>query len=226
MTSVKQIEANRRNALRSTGPRTEEGKKRSSRNAVRHGLTAETVLEVLEDPADYKAFELSVTEDFDAQTAVERELVLRLASLLWRLRRAIAVETGLLHMHAGYEAFKEDRPSTPNRFAESIVRLDRAERDDRLDFHHDEDAESDSIAPPYNDNLEIAGCYLRLANLDNGAFDRLHRYETALWRQVGQILFTLDALQGKSSRPMRPFSRALRAHCNVGASAHNESGRP
>jgi hypothetical protein len=41
----------------------------------------------LEDPEDYKAFELSVTADFDAQTAVERELVLRLASLLWRLRR-------------------------------------------------------------------------------------------------------------------------------------------
>jgi hypothetical protein len=66
MTSLRQIEANRRNALRSTGPKTEEGKKRSRRNAVRHGLTAETVIEMLEDPEDYKAFELSVTSDFDA----------------------------------------------------------------------------------------------------------------------------------------------------------------
>ncbi len=90
MTSLRQIEANRRNALKSRGPRTEKGKKRSRCNAVRHDLTAETVLEVLEDPEDYKAFELSVTSDFDAQTAVERELVLRLASLLWRLRRALA----------------------------------------------------------------------------------------------------------------------------------------
>ena len=44
-------------------------------------------------------------------------------------------------------------------------------------------------------NAEIGRCFLRLANLDNGAFDRLSRYETALWRQVGQILFTLDVLR-------------------------------
>jgi hypothetical protein len=56
MASFSQIEANRRNALRSTGPKTEAGKRRSRRNAIRHGLTAETVIEVLEDPEDYKAF--------------------------------------------------------------------------------------------------------------------------------------------------------------------------
>jgi hypothetical protein len=45
MTSLRQIESNRRNALRSTGPKTEAGKQRSSKNAVRHGLTTETVIE-------------------------------------------------------------------------------------------------------------------------------------------------------------------------------------
>ena len=72
-----------------------------TRGAIRHGLTAEVVIEVLEDPRDYKAFERSVTVEFDAQTAVERELVLRLASLLWRLRRATAIESGLLHIQNG-----------------------------------------------------------------------------------------------------------------------------
>jgi hypothetical protein len=43
--------------------------------------------------------------------------------------------------------------------------------------------------------LEIARCFLRLANFDNGAFDRTIRYETALWRQVGQTLLTLDFLR-------------------------------
>ena len=82
MTSLRKIEANRRNALKSTGPITPEGKERSRCNAVRHGLTAETVIAVLESSADYQAFEAAVISDYDAETAVERELVLRLASVL------------------------------------------------------------------------------------------------------------------------------------------------
>ena len=95
MTSFRQIYANRRNARKSTGPLTQEGKQRSRCNAVRHGLTAETVIAALEDAEDYKAFEAAVIADYDGQSAVERELVLRLASLLWRLRRATIIETGL-----------------------------------------------------------------------------------------------------------------------------------
>ena len=100
MTSYRQIEANRRNALKSTGPKTEAGKQASRCNAVRHGLTAETVLSALEDAEDYKAFEAAITADYDAQSAVERELVLRLASILWRLRRATTMETGLFQIQA------------------------------------------------------------------------------------------------------------------------------
>src|SRR4051794_39956764 len=100
MTSFKQIEANRRNARRSTGPVTEDGKLQSRRNAVRHGLTAETGVNALEDAEDYKAFEGGVIADYDAQSVVERELVLRLASLLWRIRRATTMETGLFKIQA------------------------------------------------------------------------------------------------------------------------------
>jgi hypothetical protein len=100
MTSFRQIEANRRNARKSTGPTTEEGKQRSRCNAVRHGLTAETIIGALEDAEDYKAFEAAIIADYDAQSAVERELVLRLASLLWRLRRATTMETALFEIQA------------------------------------------------------------------------------------------------------------------------------
>jgi hypothetical protein len=98
MISVRQIASNRRSAPRSTGPKADNGKQRISRNAVRHGLTAEISLE---DADDRKAFELAVTSNYDAETAVERELVLRLASLLWlqiqseqpRSRRAMVAST-------------------------------------------------------------------------------------------------------------------------------------
>ena len=60
MTSFKQIESNRNNARKSTGPITQEGKQRSRCNAVRHGLTAETVIAVLENSEDYQAFEAAV----------------------------------------------------------------------------------------------------------------------------------------------------------------------
>ena len=110
MSSLKQIEANRRNALKSTGPTTPEGKERSRRNALRHGLTAETVIAALEDSEDYQAFEAAVISDYDAESAVERELVLRLASVLWRLRRATGIETAI------FESVTEDLASTNTGF--------------------------------------------------------------------------------------------------------------
>jgi hypothetical protein len=57
MTSFRQIEANRRNARKSTRPITEEGKQRSRCTAVHHGLMAETVIGALENAEDYKAFQ-------------------------------------------------------------------------------------------------------------------------------------------------------------------------
>jgi hypothetical protein len=52
---------------------------------------------MLEDVEDQKDFEAAITADYDAETTVEREFVLRLASLLWRIRRATSIETSLLH---------------------------------------------------------------------------------------------------------------------------------
>jgi hypothetical protein len=107
MTSFRQIDANRRNARKSTRSR-KKAKRRSRCNAIRHGLTAETVIGALEDAEDYKAFEAAIIADYDAQSAVERELVLRLASLLWRLRRATTMETGLFEIQAEHlSGFKQ-----------------------------------------------------------------------------------------------------------------------
>jgi hypothetical protein len=190
MTSFKQIEANRRNARKSTGPITEEGKLQSRCNAVRHGLTAETVIGALEDAEDYKAFEAAVTANYDAQSAVERELVLRLASLLWRLRRATTIETGLFEIEAEHlsEAGRSDQISPASR---EVV---RALFGPRASASSPDSLPACSARVSVDPASQLTRCYLRLANLPSFALDRLSRYEVTLWRQAAQVLFTLDAL--------------------------------
>jgi hypothetical protein len=203
MTSFKQIEANRRNAQKSTGPITQEGKLQSRCNAVRHGLTAETVIGALEDAEDYKAFEAAIIADYDAQSAVERELVLRLASLLWRLRRATTIETGLFEIEA--EHLSEAGPS--HQVSPGSREVVRALFGPRASISSPDSlpACSVKVEPSVDPAAEITRCYLRLANLPNFAFDRLSRYEATLWRQVGQVLFTLDALNRR-----KPHERKFR----------------
>jgi hypothetical protein len=166
MTSFKQIEANRRNARRSTGPTSYEGKLRSRRNAVRHGLTAETVIGALEDAEDYKAFEAAVTADYDAQSAVERELVLRLASLLWRIRRATAMETGLFDIQARHVLEFGRKRGCAATFNPSLFSFNRPHRSGRR-------ATQVAISGPNPDacSPDLAQCFLRLANLPSYPLD-------------------------------------------------------
>jgi hypothetical protein len=203
MTSLRQIEANRRNARLSTGPVTDEGKRRSRQNAVRHGLTAETVIDALEDAQDYAAFEMAVTADYEAQSAAERELVLRLASLLWRLRRATAIESGLFKIQAKLLLqFRQQRAIEGRRhMLEGICRDDVTSEDPQqatCEPVNDPDRPSLSSAPASAfDNLTRS--YLRITNLPNHPLDRLSRYEGALWRQVCQTLLALQRLDGSAS---------------------------
>ena len=190
MTSFRQVEANRRNALRSTGPRTEEGKRQTRRNAVRHGLCAETVIDSIEDIDDYRGFEAAVIADYDARTAVERELVLRLASLLWRLRRATAIETDLFRIQA--EILRERRAPTPLPQPVPFRVVETAHCDSSADEQADHQVSTYPIIRDIS-SRDLALCFQRLANLDTGVFERLGRYEAALWRQMVQIHFLLQA---------------------------------
>jgi hypothetical protein len=195
MTSFRQIEANRRNAQLSTGPITEEGKKRSRQNALRHGLTAETVIDALEDAEDYAAFEMAVTADYDAQSAVERELVLRLASLLWRLRRATAIERGLFKVQAKHllQFRRQRRAHRERQKVVGAMYRDAVATND--DVRQDQDELIKPPAPEPDDKSDDLTCaFIRLSNLPTYPLDRLSRYEATLWRQACQILFTLQCL--------------------------------
>jgi hypothetical protein len=218
MTSLRQWAANRENAQKSTGPRTAEGKRRTRRNALRHGLTAETIIEGLEDPGDYRAFEAAIIADYDAATAVERELVLRLASLLWRIRRATGIETDLLRIQAEIIREREradhgaPAPSrnAPHAASRAVPRLGyRVLRAVDTAAAHDEGAEREELQAgcPAEDDLEeltaatrnparqLTHCFLRLVNLDSAMFERLSRYEAMLWRQIVQTMFALEPLR-------------------------------
>jgi hypothetical protein len=201
MTSLRQIEANRRNARLSTGPVTEEGRKRSRQNALRHGLTAETVIDALEDAEDYAAFEMAVTADYDAQSAVERELVLRLASLLWRLRRATAIESGLFKIQAKHLlSFRQRRRAHQDRL--KIIdtmygKADATEDDlqmDQVDLTSGVNTGSPSPETLADQTDNLTHAFVRLSNLPTYPLDRLSRYEATLWRQACQILFALQCL--------------------------------
>jgi hypothetical protein len=210
MTSYRQIEANRRNALNSTGPKTEAGKHSSRCNAVRHGLTAETVIDALEDAEDYKAFEEAIIADYDAQSAVERELVLRLASILWRLRRATTMETGLFEIQADHlQNCRENRQLLSD--SREVIHAVFGRTDSAGAHAASYSAVSKMEMAPNSgkdadpSNVEFARCFLRLANLPNFALDRLSRYEAALWRQAGRLLYALETLDRR-----KPQERARR----------------
>mgnify|MGYP001828964736 CR=1 FL=1 len=91
-----QLEANRANAQRSTGPKTPSGKARSSMNAVKHGLTAKKIVIGDEDPHQFDLSREAIEERFKPRSVMERELTERLAGIAWRLRRIPAFEAEIL----------------------------------------------------------------------------------------------------------------------------------
>lgn len=194
MTSLKQIEANRLNASKSTGPRTEEGKRQSRQNAWRHGLTAETVITALENADDYQAFEASIALDYHPRSATERELVSRLASVLWRLRRSTAIETGLFQIQGELMQDKTAGLSASRRFPlpEWYDEMDvggRAIDGPPISPGDRKDPSGQAADSPQT----LAHCFVRVSRLGFGTIDLLTRYETALWRQAAQLLFVLQS---------------------------------
>jgi hypothetical protein len=167
---------------------------------LRHGLTAETVIIELEDRDDYDAFQAAIISDYDAESAVEREMVLRLASILWRLRRATGIETSLFSF-AARETKQKEEPSEPVQ----VAGLLEHQSDGSVPNAVDKTGFSGGLGA----NENIANSYLRLIALPTFPLDRLARYEHILWRQARQIVFTLETLRRRKPLPYRgsfPFT--------------------
>jgi hypothetical protein len=143
---------------------------------------------------------MAITADYDAQSAVERELVLRLASLLWRLRRATAIESGLFKIQAKHLLLfgQRRRGSVDHRKVIDSMGRNAVSTGDADDF--DTPTESGSAATsttvdPYED---VTQSFVRLSNLPTYPLDRLSRYEARLWRQTCQILLALQCLDRRN----------------------------
>ena len=140
-------------------------------------------------------------------------MVLRLASLLWRLRRATLIETGLLQIQGDILRELRDVRQTSALSREQTWRYNRSDQPTHVRYEDPRLDESDgdisdcevtmSATPPssqtHETRLDTARCYLRLANSENGVFERLGRYETTLWRQARQVVFTLERLRWRNS---------------------------
>jgi hypothetical protein len=165
---------------------------RSRRRPWRQGFATQTVIETIEDSRSYRSFERAIIASFGPRSLIELELIHRLASLLWRLRRASAIETGLFQMQANLNQpcapWMRQIPSQIGRSEQIAPKLD--ERSDA------------------RSGTSIAQYFIRLANLDPSLLERAGAYEARLWRQAAQTIWILDAMRKPAPQTRPRFHRA------------------
>ena len=101
---------NRANPQNSTGPPTDAGKQRSSQNALRHGLTARTLVLTSEDQAAYENHHRQFEKEYQPANAIESQLVKKMADTSWRLNRIPVLEADILN-HAESPAPSPEPPA-------------------------------------------------------------------------------------------------------------------
>jgi len=161
------VEANRRNAARSTGPRTLEGKASSSKNSLRHGLLSREVLLPDESRETLGSFGKRLQDELRPVGELEVLLVDRIVSSAWRLRRVLAVEAGLFN--------PPDTEETPME-----ARLRRLTEG----YGEDETERAVTLSETYREDAYSAD-----------AFSRLSRYEAGIERSLFRALHELQRLQ-------------------------------
>ena len=175
-------EASRRNASKSTGPRTREGKAAVRLNSLTHGAFATDLLLPGEPAKFFRALEAGFLRKYKPVTEDERFLVNRMIMAAWRVQRLAAMETRLLRAHVGMCAVNVE-------FAKSL----------RLFLSKPEDLPepkpgSDDSAP----EDPIAHAWLRDITTGNGMV-KLSRAQTALERSFYRALHELERLRAPMS---------------------------
>ena len=114
MATAAQIQANRTNARKSTGPRTAEGKEKASQNALKHGLRARQAVIPGEDPGEFEEHREEMLAELAPAGAVQGMLAERIVHLSWRLKRAERVQNAVFDtLYAREVDYRPSRRSAP-----------------------------------------------------------------------------------------------------------------
>ena len=142
----------------------------------------------------------------------------RLANLLWRLRRASAIETGLFEIPGEFLLAQRQSSAREQPGAVQTARVNGHGKMPGSNGPHepsagDRESLSTSMHPPLEPGSKsraIAQRFLRLSNLDPTLLDTVGRYEERLWRQAAQTLWTFDAMRRpQPAQTRRPSRRSV-----------------
>jgi hypothetical protein len=197
-------------------------RRRSRRQASRDGLADQTVIKGLENVRSCRAFEHSLIGIVDPRSLLELALIHRLASLLWRLRRANAIETGLFELQSELLITHRQDPSRgasqPGPLPTAAGANGHCKRPGSNGREHGpvrgQEPPSTSARRQlgsWSKSHALAQCFLRLSNLDPSLLDRVGNYETRLWRQAAQTIWTLEEIRRPPPAPTgRRFRKSAR----------------
>ena len=135
MISERQLDANRRNAAKSNGPKTTEGRAAVRHNALKHGLTAaEIILPTVEDKLEFEQFQAAFEEECQPVGAIEQVLVEDMVTARWRMNRARKMEPGFfaLRREVLKESIKEDFATLDPQAQLALIVLDDARDRDTI----------------------------------------------------------------------------------------------
>jgi hypothetical protein len=194
MGTLQQNQANRRNSRLSKGPKTPEGKARSAKNALKHGLLSRGVLLPDEDAEAFIELSRRLSEDLNPLGELELVLLERIVDLFWRLRRLRKFEAGIL---AWYRADLMVR-----RGEEKIYRAQRAKL-------RGFEVVTDFFEGAKETDLATSGAiYIHDARTTN-ALATLSRHETSLERSLHKTLHELERHQASRQGKDVPVPLAL-----------------
>jgi hypothetical protein len=186
MTTEKQIQANRENAKKSTGPRTQTGKTHSRFNSRKHGLTAKTLIIIGERPDDFEALRAELIEEYDPQSHLEIELVERLSGILWRLRRVPLFEAAIVDArHAWLERWQLNR-----------IYGSSEDGDDDDEQNREGETEEDEEVSDWKASVHLGQALVNDAT-SGDALGKLARHETMLMNAANKTLQAILVLQEK-----------------------------